>query len=151
MLYPAWLAVILTFMALPAAAQDAPGFTVLHASGDDAMSDGRILLAFWRSDCPPCVAEQPILKAIAKKYPSLKVALISLQGDAYAQRHAPIPSEPNMEVWVSKQDADTTLLEMGDIRRALPFSVFLSKDGSTCKTHQGLLGTDLADEWMKQC
>jgi thiol-disulfide isomerase/thioredoxin len=146
-----------SFMPALCLAKDSPSFTMLvpENAGNTITLDyfrGRpLLVAFWRSDCAPCTQERPILNAIASAHPDLQVALVSLDGDVYKQRHFPVPSASNIKVLEAEGDAEKTLRQMGDARAALPFSVFLHADGKTCDTHYGLLGTDRADEWVKGC
>jgi len=108
------------------------------------------LIAFWRSDCPPCVAERPMLLSIARAHANLRVAIISLQDEMHTRKaFADLPG--NMEVLLSKNDAGETLRALGDGDSALPYSVFLHADGSVCETRRGLLGTRIAGDWMKRC
>lgn len=137
-----------------ALAVDMPGLQSIPGGESvslDRFRGHKLLVAFFRSDCPPCVAEQPILSDIAKAYPDLHVALVTLDGDAYHERHFPLPAASNITVLSSREDTGPTLVAMGDKEQSLPFSVMLRADGKTCKTHAGLLGTALADDWVRQC
>ena len=110
-----------------------------------------LLVAFWRSDCAPCIAERPALNDIAHAHPDLQLVLVTLDGDTYKERHFPAPSAPNMTVLTATGAPGETLKELGDKNEGLPFSLFVSADGKICATHSGLLGTDLADTWMAKC
>jgi thiol-disulfide isomerase/thioredoxin len=111
----------------------------------------KTLLTFWRSDCPPCNLERPMLGTMARAHPELQVALVSLDGNAYQARHFPAPVAANMRIFSSQDDAGKTLRLAGDTHAMLPFSVFLRADGTACNVHYGLLGTAIVDDWMKQC
>ena len=84
------------------------------------------LIVFWREDCPPCLHELEILPKIAKTYPELPIVTITLN-----------------------DKVQTTAF--GDTKHTLPYSVMLHADGSLCKNHYGILGSDLVKEWLKTC
>jgi len=153
---------LLAAILLPAGAlaDGVPGFTLLfpnkEAKADEAFTLDRfrghpLLIAFWRSDCAPCVTETPILLKIAAAHREVPVALISLQDKAHTLKHFADNPAPNIQVLVAEGKMKDTLNALGDERSALPFSVYLRADGSVCHTRYGLLGTAVADAWVRQC
>lgn len=154
--------VVLVVALFPAIAfaGDPPGFTMLFPENagkpDKAFTLDRfhgkpLLIAFWRSDCAPCVTEKPILLKIASAHPEVPVMLISLQSKAQTLRHFTENPAANVKVLLAQGSMQDTLQALGDERSALPFSLYLRADGSVCHTRYGLLGTAVADEWVRQC
>lgn len=108
------------------------------------------LVMFWRSDCAPCLEEMKILPDLAKKNASLTIALVSLQNAEATS--ANLPSLPhNVQVFIAQGDGKEVLAKFGDEKLALPFSLMLNADGSVCKKHYGIIGTDIVKDWQKQC
>jgi thiol-disulfide isomerase/thioredoxin len=147
------LLVLITLLPLPAGAEEL-ALKPLASGKTITLKEFRgspLLLAFWRSDCAPCMTETPILLEIAKQHAALNIAIVSLQDEAHTRKHLAARPAPNIQVLIAAGDAKQTLEGMDDARAALPYSVFLSADGSVCRTHTGLLGTDTVDEWIKRC
>ena len=70
--------------------QKAPGFTVSDGTTTVNLSNYRgkvVLLNFWATWCPPCVAETPSLEQLHRDMPSLQIVGVSVDDDpdAYKQ------------------------------------------------------------------
>jgi len=134
-------------------AYDTPAFTQLSDGKTiafDTFEGQSLLVAFWRSDCAPCVTEKPILLEVAKEHPLLRIVIVSLQDRATTLKHLDMPAT-NIQILLAKDDATEILRMMNDTRAALPYSVFLHTDGTVCESRTGLLGTRIVEEWMKRC
>lgn len=109
------------------------------------------LVAFWRSDCAPCLKEMGILPEIARQNADLPVALISLQDAANTSAHL-TPMPDNVHVLVAQSGGKEVLAAFGnDKTLALPFSVMLNRDGTVCGRHYGILGPEKVKEWREKC
>ncbi|MBV8255165.1 MAG: TlpA family protein disulfide reductase [Chitinophaga sp.] len=66
-------------------AQQAPNFSATDLNGQkvelNAFKGKYVLLDFWATWCPPCMAKIPFLKDIRKKYPVDKLEIISVSLD----------------------------------------------------------------------
>ncbi len=66
-------------------AQQAPNFSATDLNGKQvelsAFKGKYVLLDFWATWCPPCMAKIPFLKDIRKKYPADKLEMISVSLD----------------------------------------------------------------------
>jgi len=120
---------------------------VYAADASLVLEPGSVLLVFWRADCLPCRQELPVLQAIAHTYQDTHIAIITLDNKAFLTAGWPA----NVRVLHADKLAKETLTRYGDTRRILPYSVFISADGSICRKHYGILGTKRVNAWLKQC
>ena len=131
-------------------------FSELHGDKQEAVSIERwkgepLLVAFWRSDCAPCLQEMKLLPEIAKDNSDLTIALISLHDVEHTRSHLPALPE-NVHTLVANDDGKKVLASFGNDRTlALPYSVMLGKNGDVCGKHYGIVSPDKIKEWRKQC
>jgi thiol-disulfide isomerase/thioredoxin len=110
-----------------------------------------MLVAFWRSDCAPCLQEMKLLPQLAKEHAELSIILISLHDIPHTQDHLP-PLPANVRVLVATDDAKSMLQAFGNARvLALPYSVMLDAKGNACGKHNGILSPDKLKEWRAVC
>ena len=67
----------------------APDFTVSDGSRTVHLADYRgkvVVLNFWATWCPPCIAELPSLTALQQQLPQVQVLAVSLDEDPQAYR-----------------------------------------------------------------
>jgi thiol-disulfide isomerase/thioredoxin len=104
--------------------------------------DRELLVAFWRSDCAPCLEEMDILPDIAKENNDLPMVLISLHDIEHTRSHLPtLPG--NVHILVAEGDSKKILAEFGNERiLALPYSIMLNANGDICGKHYGILSPD---------
>jgi thiol-disulfide isomerase/thioredoxin len=66
-------------------AETAPAFTLTTVDGKSislkSLKGKYVLLDFWATWCPPCMAEMPFIKEIRKNYPPEKLEIIGLSAD----------------------------------------------------------------------
>jgi len=137
-----------------AAAMDAWHFRSLTNEKPISLSDFKnapLLLIFWRSDCAPCLHEIKNLQQIAASYPQLQIAIISLQNTNIVQKYLPNPIPKNAHILMALDDEKPLLASFNNNKAALPFSAFMHAEGSICAIHEGILGTDTIDQWIKSC
>lgn len=111
------------------------------------------MVNFWRSDCPPCVREMPLLADTARQGKSQVVA-IALQrpyetanapGGVLAALQAPLqllhgPSEPR-----------GLLARFGNPAGALPYTVVLDAQHRTCARQTGEVTADWLNAAIHRC
>lgn len=87
----------------------APGFKVQTLDGKevslDALNGKIVVMDFWATWCPPCVESVPELKALTKKFPGSKLALISISADVNEQPWRDFIAKNNMD-WPQYWDSD---------------------------------------------
>ncbi|MDR5172526.1 TlpA family protein disulfide reductase [Methylobacillus flagellatus] len=97
-----------------------------------------VLVNFWGVDCPPCVAELPMLDQFAAQRPDWSVLLVNTDSAAMAQRFLdqhPVSStvlRPGMNVTGLMRKA-------GNKIGVLPFTVALDKNEHICFRKPGAL------------
>lgn len=109
---------------------------------------GPVLVNFWGVDCPPCVAELPMLLAFARAQPGWTLLLVGTDPPAAARAFAgrlPQPLPPNVVLLRGAAQARALLREAGSRHGGLPHSVALSPGGAgACALHAGML----SDAWL---
>lgn len=96
-----------------------------------------LVLNFWASWCPSCVAEmsaafRPVQEQVGDRVVFLGMNIQDDRSDALE-----LLAETDVQ-WISAEDADGSLyLELGGI--AMPFTVFISPEGEVLDTHNGPL------------
>jgi AhpC/TSA family len=109
---------------------------------------GPVLVNFWGVDCPPCVAELPLLLAFARAQPGWTLLLVSTDPPAAARGFAgrlPQPLPPNVWLLRGAAQARALLREAGSHHGGLPHSVaLLPGSAGACALYAGML----TDAWL---
>lgn len=98
---------------------------------------GPVLLNVWSADCPPCVAELPLLQAFARQHPEWQVWLLSVDppepARAAARRHGLVAP-----LHLLRADRSGAGLLRSLQGRGLPHSAGW-RGGQLCARHTGML------------
>jgi tetratricopeptide (TPR) repeat protein len=109
----------------------APGFDVKTLQGDeislDQLSGKIVVMDFWATWCGPCRESVPELKALIKKYPSSKLALISFSADNDQQAWRAFISSHGME-WPQYWDSDGRIRKNFGVN-AFPTYLVIDQEG----------------------
>jgi thiol-disulfide isomerase/thioredoxin len=110
------------------------------------------LVNFWRADCPPCVAELPLLVEAAQRL-GFRLVTVSLQTPGETRTHWPrVPGLPGSHVALLGPSEPRGLLRrFGNTIGAIPYSAMLRPDGSLCAKHTGEIEQSWIAENLAKC
>lgn len=95
-----------------------------------------VLLNFWGSECPPCVAELPLLFAQAPRHPGLQFLGIAVDQRAAASRFL-ARLQPTYPQLVAPTQPEALLRRFGNKSGALPFTVVVDARREVCASRLG--------------
>lgn len=128
-------------------------FTLPTLDGDRFVASreqaGLVLVNFWGVDCPPCLAELPLLQKLADASGHWRVLLIATdppyRARAMLQRlHVTLPTLRG------GQGVANLMRAAGDARNVLPYTVALNQ-GSACASHAGMVNAAIIEQMRAQC
>jgi thiol-disulfide isomerase/thioredoxin len=115
-----------------------------------ALAPQPTLVNFWRSDCPPCIRELPLLSRFAQSTAALRVFGVALQ--SRAETEAQLAATPlAFAVLLGPPDARDTLREWGDTAGAIPHTVVLNADRTVCARRTGEVDQAWLDRVVDAC
>lgn len=166
-------ALALPFMPACNGAQDTPGAASADASGlcsagaepvdlnvtlkdmhgaDVRLADykGRpLLINFWATWCPPCLEEIPYFVELADKYRDDGLVILGISTDDTADQIRPYAEQLKMNypvlVGLGEPDVERAFGAMW----AIPVTLFVKKDGTLCRKHQGTQSKEFFENHIK--
>ncbi len=99
---------------------------------------GAVVLNFWRSDCPPCIQEMPLLNQQALRQPGVKFIGIATEEASKAQRFLARHPVGYLQLR-APSDAQGLMRRFGNKTGALPFTAVLNDQRQVCQDTTGLL------------
>jgi len=106
-----------------------------------------VVVNFWATWCPPCIEEIPIFIDLQQKYEAKGVQFIGIAIDslekvkAFAQR-----LEINYPLLVDEDQAIDIARQFGNHMGALPFTVFVNRQGNMVVQYPGALNRRKAEQ-----
>jgi len=131
----------------------APDFSFTSAQGEyialDDLKGKVVLLDFWGTWCPPCVASVPDLRNLYKRYanePSFVFISISSDGDEGVWQQF---TEKNKMVWPQYRDQDRRILRAFGVH-AFPSYILIDHEGIVRRMLTGWQPPTTLDEMVKK-
>ena len=146
------LLIILLLLAGSLVAEPMPEFRLPNASNQtvtlaELLGRGPVIIDFWADYCQPCKQAMPALDALAQKYDSLTVVLVSIDAPK-AQTKAKNYLKGKNFKFVSLFDPDQTLAKKLNVTEP-PHTFILDKAGEIVLEHKGFVAGDEQDYEIK--
>jgi thiol-disulfide isomerase/thioredoxin len=104
-----------------------------------------VLLNFWGSECPPCIAEMPWLFSQALRYPEIQFIGITVDKRASATRYL-ARMQPTYPQLIAPSQPAELMRRFGNKSGALPYTVIVNIKHEICAEHKGAID----DQWFIQ-
>lgn len=141
------------FLSGEARSETAPGWSLPDLNGKMVkLSDFKgkvVVLNFWATYCPPCIAEIPDFIEVQKEFRGQPVAIIGVSLDSVQ------PSE--VAAFVKKQDINYTILigteEVGDKyspNSIIPVTFIIKPDGKVADKQEGAVSKAYLESHIKE-
>ncbi len=118
-----------------------------------AMPPAVTVINFWRSDCPPCLREMPLLAERARQGKARVITVALQRPHETAAAPAAILNAlgPPLNALEGPSDPRGILSRFGDPAGALPYTVVLDAQRRTCARHIGEVASDWLDAAIQRC
>ena len=124
------------------AERDAPELRLSTLRGSDvdlAALRGRVVLVnFWATWCPPCVAELPMLSDLERRHRARGLTIVGVaEDDANDVREFLLRYPSSYLQLLANPFGESISARYGNLRRVLPFTVVIDRDGVKAWQHFG--------------
>lgn len=102
-----------------------------------------VLLNFWGSECPPCVAELPLLFSQAQRHPGIQFVGIAVDQRATATRFL-ARMQPTYPQLIALTQPDVLMRRFGNKLGGLPYTVIVNGQHEICTSHLG----EVNEQWL---
>ncbi|BBN90277.1 TlpA family protein disulfide reductase [Azospira sp. I09] len=105
---------------------------------------------FWRSDCPPCVREMPLLEQTARHHPQIRVVAVAVQQRSETAA-GPLHPTPPVLLLHAPSTPRGLLSRFGNPSGALPHTVVLDRERRPCARRTGELDEAWLEAALRRC
>lgn len=129
----------------------AVSFTFDKFDGDtmtyDDLPDGPVVLNFFASWCPPCIAEMPDFQAVSQTF-GTEVQFVGLAVQDRVENAVALVEETGVTYQVGNDQNGTIFSSFGGL--GMPTTVFITADGTVAKVHSGVLDAESLTETINE-
>ncbi|GAA4033216.1 TlpA disulfide reductase family protein [Actimicrobium antarcticum] len=111
------------------------------------------LINFWRSDCPPCVREMPVLAGLAHAG-SVRVMAVAVQRPSdtlTAPESVARALRSPVQLLHAPAEPRGILARFGNVNGVLPYTTLLHADRSICAKHAGEIDAAWVEAMVNRC
>ena len=108
-----------------------------------------LLLNFWATWCPPCLEEIPYFVELADEYRDDGLVILGISTDDTADQIKPYAAELKMNYPVLVGLGEPEVERAFGAMWAIPVTIFVKKDGTLCKRHQGTQTKQFFEDHIK--
>ena len=116
----------------------------------DQFAGRPMLLNFWSSDCPPCIAEMPMLFKEATQYPDVQFLGVAVENRASATKFLEHQGVTYPQV-IALPTTDGIMRRFGNPKGLLPYTVVLSKSHQLCQMKTGVVNAAWIRSAVAKC
>jgi thiol-disulfide isomerase/thioredoxin len=116
----------------------------------DQFAGKPMVLNFWSSDCPPCIAEMPMLFKEALRYPQTQFLGIAVESRLSATHFLDGQKVTYPQV-VALPTTEGIMRRFGNPKGALPYTVVLSKSHQLCQVKTGMVDAAWIQAAVAKC
>lgn len=135
--------------ALPAAGATPADFELASLAGEfvtlSDLAPRVTVLNFWRSDCPPCVRELPMLEGFAAAHPDVRVIAVAAQPRSITEARYPAP-HASLVVLVGPSTPEALMRRFGAVSTGIPYTAVLRPDRTVCARQAG----EITETWLTE-
>jgi len=110
-----------------------------------------LVLNFWRSDCPPCLQEMPLLQQAARRYTDAQFLGIAAQDPLAAHRFLIRQAPMAYPQLLAPLETSGIMRRFGNVAGALPYTVVLDVRHQMCRTHVGAVDAAWLETALAVC